>query len=93
MVCNLCKILLEWGLRILVNEPTIGEKPLFIYFGPCLGSEDDGNRETGYKRVPTSQGPEALDPSLALRDAACLGCAHLLGPAGARQATRNHCSW
>lgn len=64
MICNLCKILSELGLRILVNEPSIGEKPLFIYFGPCLGSENDGNRETGYKRVPTLQGLKTLDLSI-----------------------------
>lgn len=63
MICNLCKILLELGLRILVNEPSRGEKPLFICFGSCLGSEHDGNRETGYTRVPTLQGLKTLDLS------------------------------
>lgn len=64
VICNLCKILLELGLRILVNEPSRGEKPLFICFGPCLGSEDDGNRETGYTRVPTFQGLRILALSI-----------------------------
>lgn len=64
MICNLCKILLELGLRILVNEPSRGEKPLFICFGPCLGSEDDGSRETGYTRVPTFQGLRTLALSI-----------------------------
>lgn len=34
-----------------LNQPSIGEKPLFICFGPCLGPDDGGNRETEYKRV------------------------------------------
>lgn len=60
VTCNLCKILLELGLRILVIEPSMGEKPLFICYGPCLGSENAGRRETGYKRVPTLWGSKDL---------------------------------
>lgn len=84
MICNLCKILLELGLRILVIEPSVGEKPLFICFGPCLGSENDGNRETGYKRVPTLQGLKTLELS-AGSDAVYLGRMYLLKPVKAGQ--------
>lgn len=44
-MCNLCKLFLQLGLRILVNEPSKRKKNLiFICFRPYLGSKDDGDR-------------------------------------------------
>lgn len=74
MVCNVCKIFLELGLRILVNEPSVGEMPLSSTVGPAFGLR---MMEMG-DRVP--KGSPGL--SLALH----LGCLHLLGPVRAGQA-------
>lgn len=76
-----------------INEPSIGEKLLFICFGPCLGSDDDGSRETGYKGCLASRVSQPWVSQQALSDAMYLGRMYLLKPVRAGQATVDCCFW
>lgn len=45
MVCDLCKMFLELGLRILVNEPSVRESLFSSTLGPASGLSCDRNRD------------------------------------------------
>lgn len=53
MICNLCKMFLQLGLRILINEPSNTEKPISSALDLALGlrmveiGRQGRNRETG----------------------------------------------
>lgn len=100
VMCNVCKLSLRLGFRILVSEPSKGKKKnlIFICFGPCLGSNDDGNRvemgRQGRKGCLLFGGLrdcESWVSKMALRHcmcklwSVCLGCVHLLEPVTAGQ--------
>jgi len=92
VICNLCKILLELGLRILMSHQE--EKSLFssaLDLAMGLRMMEIGRQGTQGCRLFRVY--RLWISQLALFDAMYLGCMHLLKPVKAGQATVNCCFW